>query len=214
MLRSFVGRWASRGMIGLLATWRRCFAWLCGRPWRPTAPAIAGGRGQRPAGRCRGGDDAEPAAGAYRRRQDRGRRHPQTVVAASGLMLYTDLPLSEEVDRLPEVFDQAFPQWCDYFHVRPPPRRLADDGLPHQGQGPLRAAGPAAGRPAAPFGHGYPRNDGFWLYEQPSDYYRRHLLLHEGTHGFMNTLLGGCGPPWYMEGMAELLATHRLRTAG
>ena len=48
-----------------------------------------------------------------------------------------------------------------------------------------------------------------WLYEQPSDYYRRHLLLHEGTHGFMYTLLGSCGPPWYMEGMAEYLGTHR-----
>ena len=61
------------------------------------------------------------------------------------------------------------------------------------------------------FLHGFSRNDELWLYEQPSAYYRRHLLLHEGTHGFMNTLLGGCGPPWYMEGMAELLATHRLR---
>ena len=50
-----------------------------------------------------------------------------------------------------------------------------------------------------------------WLYEQPSDYYRRHLLLHEGTHGFMNTVLGGCGPLWYMEGIAEYLATHRWK---
>ena len=59
--------------------------------------------------------------------------------------------------------------------------------------------------------HGYSRNYGLWVYEQPSVYYRRHLLLHEGTHGFMNTILGGCGPPWYMEGTAELLGTHRLR---
>jgi hypothetical protein len=49
-----------------------------------------------------------------------------------------------------------------------------------------------------------------WLYDQPTAYYRRHLLLHEGTHAFMATLLGGCGPGWYMEGTAELLATHRL----
>ena len=26
----------------------------------------------------------------------------------------------------------------------------------------------------------------------------------------MNTVLGGCGPTWYMEGMAEMLATHEL----
>jgi hypothetical protein len=35
------------------------------------------------------------------------------------------------------------------------------------------------------------------------------LLLHEGTHAFMTQFLGGCGPGWYAEGMAEMLATHR-----
>jgi hypothetical protein len=34
-------------------------------------------------------------------------------------------------------------------------------------------------------------------------------LLHEGTHVFMVSFLGGCGPGWYMEGIAELFATHR-----
>jgi hypothetical protein len=48
-----------------------------------------------------------------------------------------------------------------------------------------------------------------WIYEPKSAYYRRHLMLHEGTHGFMSTLLGSCGPGWYMEGIAELLGTHR-----
>jgi hypothetical protein len=61
------------------------------------------------------------------------------------------------------------------------------------------------------FQNGYSWNYDLWLYDQPSDYYRRHLLLHEGTHGFMNTVLGSCGPPWYMEGIAELLATHRWK---
>ena len=50
----------------------------------------------------------------------------------------------------------------------------------------------------------------FWLFDQPTDYYVRHLLLHEGTHVFMVSFLGGCGPGWYMEGTAELLGTHRL----
>jgi hypothetical protein len=49
----------------------------------------------------------------------------------------------------------------------------------------------------------------FWLYAQPSDYYTRHLMLHEGTHVFMTTFLGGCGPGWYMEGTAELFGTHQ-----
>ncbi|MEE9603421.1 MAG: hypothetical protein V3V75_08960 [Thermoguttaceae bacterium] len=58
------------------------------------------------------------------------------------------------------------------------------------------------------FGNGYSSGLGLWLFEQPTAYYRRHLFLHEGTHGFMNTVLGGAGPPWYMEGIAELFATH------
>ncbi len=58
------------------------------------------------------------------------------------------------------------------------------------------------------FLHGYYQGDAVWLLDQPSDYYRRHLLLHEGTHAFMNILLGGAGPPWYMEGMAEHFGTH------
>ncbi|MCA9185141.1 MAG: hypothetical protein KDA99_05955, partial [Planctomycetales bacterium] len=58
------------------------------------------------------------------------------------------------------------------------------------------------------FLHGYQRNNEFWMYEQEYDYYRRHLMLHEATHGFMNAVLGGAGPPCSMEGMAEHLGTH------
>ncbi len=138
-------------------------------------------------------------------------------VAAAGLRkltgkhltLYTDLPPGAEVDVLPAVFDQAFPQWCRYLGVdavKNADWRLT--GMLMKDKEPFRRAGLMPdGLP--PFPHGYARNYEFWLYEQPSDYYRRHLLLHEGTHGFMNTLLGSCGPPWYMEGIAELLATHR-----
>jgi hypothetical protein len=61
-----------------------------------------------------------------------------------------------------------------------------------------------------PFPNGYSRGHDLWIYDQRDDYYRRHLLLHEGTHGVANTLLGGSGPPWYIEGIAEMLATHRL----
>src|SRR3972149_4525471 len=58
------------------------------------------------------------------------------------------------------------------------------------------------------FQHVFSHNYNHWFDDQPSDYYRRHLFLHEGVHGFMNTMLGGCGPVWYMEGMAEMLSTH------
>ena len=33
-------------------------------------------------------------------------------LASTRLTLYTDLPIDDEIRRLPEVFDQAFPQWC------------------------------------------------------------------------------------------------------
>ena len=127
------------------------------------------------------------------------------------LVLYTDISSDPEVDILPAVFDQAFEQWCEYFNIDPAKHSdwqmtgfLMDDVRPFVETDLLP-------RTLPPFEHGYSRNDTLWLYEQPSPYYRRHLLLHEGTHGFMNMVLGGCGPPWYSEGMAELLATHRWR---
>lgn len=50
--------------------------------------------------------------------------------------------------------------------------------------------------------------------DQSNPAYRRHLLLHEGVHAFSLTLRGLDTPPWYMEGIAEYLATHRLDDAG
>lgn len=124
------------------------------------------------------------------------------------LTLYTDLA-GDEIDRLPEVFDRAFPQWLRYFNV--PEKNVADwhiTGALMKDKKPFVLAG-LLPDDVPDFLHGYSRGDRLWLYEQPSDYYRRHLFLHEGTHAFMNTVLGGCGPPWYMEAVAEYLATHR-----
>lgn len=125
------------------------------------------------------------------------------------LTLYTDLPPDPDVDSLPEVFDQAFPQWCAYFGKDPAGLSewritgvLMKDGTRFALQGLLPDELPL-------FDHGFCTGDKLWLYEQPSVYYRRHLLLHEGTHAFMLTVLGSCGPSWYMEGLAELLGTHR-----
>jgi hypothetical protein len=125
------------------------------------------------------------------------------------LTLYTDLPLTEAIRQSPDVFEQAFSLWCGYFDVDPIGR--GDWGLTGflmKDRALFRRLGLLP--PEIPdFKHGFSRNHEFWLMEQPSDYYRRHLMLHEGTHSFMNTVLGACGPTWYMEGIAELLATHR-----
>jgi hypothetical protein len=122
--------------------------------------------------------------------------------------IFTDLPSSPAVDELPTVFDAAIPQWAKYFG-------LAENSIDGKFVGFLisdREKFAALGLlpdENPEFVNGYARNCEFWLVEQPSDYYRRHLLLHEGTHAFMQTQLGGAGPGWYMEGMAELLGTHR-----
>jgi hypothetical protein len=124
------------------------------------------------------------------------------------LTLYTDVA-GEEINRLPAVFEQAFPQWCKYFHVSE--SEHADwhiTGFLIKDKARFIAAG-LIPNDLPPFKHGYSTGRTLWLYEQPSDFYRRELLLHEGTHCFMFTLLGSCGPPWYMEGLAEYLGTHR-----
>ncbi len=124
------------------------------------------------------------------------------------LTLYTDVPSAPEVDELPRVFDLAVEPWCQYFHVDPKQVRswqmtgyLMDQPERFVNAGMLPGDLPK-------FLNGYQRGGELWLNEQPSAYYRRHLLLHEGTHAFMHWQLRGTGPPWYMEGMAELLGTH------
>ncbi len=129
-------------------------------------------------------------------------------IASEHLTVYTDLPQGD-VDEFPRVFDLAVPQWQSYFNLaaekiakwRMTAYVIKDKEL-FRREGLLPADLPD-------FAHGFQRAFEIWVYEQPSDYYRRHLLLHEGTHGVMNTLLGGAGPPWYMEGVAELLGTHQ-----
>ncbi len=48
----------------------------------------------------------------------------------------------------------------------------------------------------------------FWMKNRASDYYRRHLMIHEATHCFMTARGVTMLPVWYLEGTAELFATH------
>ena len=125
------------------------------------------------------------------------------------IRLMTDLPISPDIEELPKAFDAACPQWARYF-------RVADDRWRNWHVTGCLMGDESTFRRAAllpettpPFLHGYAERKMLWWREQPSSYYRRHLMLHEGVHAFMQSLLGGSGPPWYREAMAELLATHR-----
>jgi hypothetical protein len=148
---------------------------------------------------------AKPMAFDAARLRDAGLR----AVVGKHLTLYTDVPSSPAVDELPQVFDAAVPQWAAYFgKEKTLPRDWHMTGFLIREKERFARAGviPAA---VPEFAHGYSLDYELWMFDQPSDYYRRHLLLHEGTHGFMNTVLGSCGAPWFMEGLAELLGTHR-----
>lgn len=138
-------------------------------------------------------------------------------VAAAGIRqlegkhvtIFTDLPSAPGVDELPRIFDLAIKPWCEYFGVGADRVEdwkarayLMDRRELFEQTGLLPEDLPR-------FGHGYSQQGQLWLFDQPSNYYRRHLLLHEGTHLFMQTYLRGMGPPWYSEGMAELFGTHR-----
>lgn len=135
-------------------------------------------------------------------------------ISSQHLDLYTNVPSDPEIERLPAVFDQAVPQWAAYFGVDPARTEgwrarafLIGDRAPFDALQLMPAGNDQ-------FINGISSGGEFWLLEQPTPYYRRHLMLHEGTHAFMATLLGGCGPGWYMEGTAELLGTHRIDDAG
>jgi len=125
------------------------------------------------------------------------------------ITLYTDLPASPAVDELPRVFDAAVPQWAHFFKVDP--ARVKDwrmHGFLIKDKARFVTAGVIPSF-LPDFKNGFTADADLWFYDQPTDYYRRHLLLHEGTHGFMLTLLGGCGAAWFSEGVAELAGTHR-----
>ena len=131
------------------------------------------------------------------------------VLEGEQITIYTDIPADPAIDELPRVFDLAIAQWGEYFGVEK--EKTVDwkvvGSVIKDKQRFIQAGLLPESLP--PFSHGYSAEYRVWLLDQPSDYYRRHLLLHEGTHAFMVHFLQGGGPPWYMEGMAELLGTHR-----
>ena len=131
------------------------------------------------------------------------------VTRGEHLTLITDVRDRADIAEFVTVFDQAIAGWCDYFAI---PRAAAADwhmtGCVMLDRQRFIDAG-LLFDDLPEFPAGYQRNDMMWLYVQDGDYYTRHLLLHEGTHAFMEKFLGGYGPPWYAEGMAELLSVHR-----
>lgn len=121
----------------------------------------------------------------------------------------TDMPLDDALRELPKVFDAAVPHWCAAFDVdidRVSQWR-AQAYVMRSRERFLRTGLLPDNLPQFPYGFQWGNN--LWISEQVTDYYHRHLLIHEGTHWFMSRHFGNNGPPWLMEGLAEWYGTHR-----
>ncbi len=133
------------------------------------------------------------------------------------LILYTDIE-PDLASILPPVIDRAFEAWEAYFGPLPPARDGSDyqlTGYLMRNQAPFRTAGLLPVQLAA-FAHGKHDGQQFWMNDSDFDYYRRHLMIHEATHCFMQSMGGTTRdvPVWYLEGMAELFATHAIADDG
>ena len=138
------------------------------------------------------------------------------LVRRSGkhLRLVTDVDDESFVDELIASFDAAVPLWEKFWNL--PTGTLQDwkvDAYVMKNASRFRREALLDYRvPEFPFG--YSIGNEVWVNVQPSEYYTRHLLLHEGVHSLAYEQFGGAGPAWFVEGTAELLATHRGSAAG
>ena len=179
------------------------------------------GEGQQPGARSKS-RKAEPVR-VYRN-SDPTPRHDEARLKSIGigrytgnrLQLFSDLP-DEKARPLPPIMDQLYDAWVEYFGTLPPDRGETEfqmTGYLMVDQRLFRESD-LLPEDLPAFPHGRHRGTRFWLNEQPTDYYRRHLLLHEGTHCFMTAVRHPMfNRVWYMEGMAELFATHRIDGEG
>ncbi|TWU16771.1 hypothetical protein Poly21_39770 [Allorhodopirellula heiligendammensis] len=127
------------------------------------------------------------------------------------LRLTSDVNDAALLADLVDSFDAAVPQWLAFWGL---PTNAADnwkvDGYLMRDADAFRRSG-ALPDTLPPFENGFATPTAIWVHYQSTDYYNRHLILHEGVHALSFTLFGGSGPSWYSEGTAELLATHRDR---
>lgn len=127
------------------------------------------------------------------------------------LVLFTDIE-PETAQRLVTLTDQEYDAWIEYFGPLPAARDGADfrmTGYLMRDMGALAELG-LVPREYLSMRTGGHKQTQFWMLDQQTDYYRRHLLFHEATHCFMTIMPDTSLPKWYLEGMAELLGTHRL----
>jgi hypothetical protein len=171
-----------------------------------------------PGARC-GAADAIPASSADAHGDAlaaSARRAGLRVLEGDHLVLVTDRPAraGDGVEDLPRIFDEAWTAWCRHYGLDPDTHRdWRAFGCLIVDRERFRAAGLLPDT-IPDFANGHCHGHRFWMADQSNPAYRRHLLLHEGVHAFTLTLRSLDTPPWYTEGIAECLATHRLDDGG
>ena len=130
------------------------------------------------------------------------------VTSGKHIDLYSDIDDGDKRQEWVDLFDSATEQWCKLFNVSvidTDPWRMTAVIMEDETR--IRNAG-LIPENLPEFPAGFNRGHEFWVYLQKDEYYTRHLILHEGTHAFMQWFLGSSGTPWYSEGMAEWVALH------
>ncbi|WP_417385507.1 hypothetical protein [Gimesia sp.] len=131
------------------------------------------------------------------------------------LKLYTDI--DPEIARtLPPVIDQAYAALVNYFGPLPPNREGTEfqvTGYIMQNRDLFKEAGVILDSLPA-IVNGRHQGAQFWMDAQSQPYYLRHLMIHEYTHCY-SMIMGDIGAPvWYLEGIAESMATHTTDADG
>jgi hypothetical protein len=171
-------------------------------PVKTPAPAVE--RAVRPAISARKFDDEQLARNGIHRYES---RH---------LRLYTDIP-AEKAKTLPPLIDAVFDEWVKYFGPQLPDPNNTEFQITGFIMADAEKFRALQLLPAdlPPFIQGRHRGAEFWMFEQATDYYRRHLVIHECTHSYMAFLPDvPLEAVWYLEGIAELFGTHDKDTDG
>lgn len=125
------------------------------------------------------------------------------------LKLYTDID-PEIAKRLPAVIDEAYPALEKYFGPLPPNREGTEfqvTGYIMQDRELFKKAGLIINS-LLEIINGRHLKAQFWMEAQSEEYYQRHLMLHEYTHCYSMIMENIGAPVWYLEGIAESIATH------
>lgn len=129
------------------------------------------------------------------------------TIRGKHLVLKADGGSAESLRELVDAFDAAVPQWAAFWGLAPGALdQWSVDAFVMNDKQAFRDQGDLPAHMNFPFGYAISGN--VWAMRQQSQYYTRHLLLHEGAHALAIELFDGTGPSWFAEGLAEMLSVH------